>query len=491
MSTFEPRSPYSDSELAALYPPQLQLQLVQVLLRHGERTPITARFQSTGLAPFWPYCSAARRLTSAILDPSVADSSVDPAKNPGLTSLEWKRRLETFGHDDSPIIATGPGAELDAICDMGMLTDRGRETTFALGQRLRHLYVDQLRFLPNSLNADSDTSSFYLRATPIPRALDSLQQAFYGLYPPTNRAPGLAPPVILTRSPADETLFPNDASCRRLATLARAFAQRTAERWNDSKEMDYLTKRIGKWMPDDNPRVAVDSHPRLSGIMDTINATYAHGPVTRLPNEFYDPEVKRIIETIGVEEWYAGYQESQEYRTLGIGGLLGDVVSRMVGSAEHSLVKSAGPSTAVSSVRFGLSGCHDTTLAGALASLGAFENEAWPPFTSHIAIELFRHANAPSLPTPTTPKPSSGVLSFFGWGGKSPATSAGAPPPGIGRKKTPELTDDEKLHLQGYYVRLRYNDRPVTIPGCKAAGKHLEGDESFCTLVRCPRQQCY
>lgn len=58
----------------------------------------------------------------------------------------------------------------------------------------------------------------------------------------------------------------------------------------------------------------------------------------------------------------------------------------------------------------------------------------------------------------------------------------GTPPAGIGRKKTEELTPDEKNKLDGYYVRLRYNDEPVTVPGCRIPGNHLEGDESFCTL---------
>ncbi|KAH7144046.1 histidine phosphatase superfamily [Dactylonectria macrodidyma] len=482
MSTLQPRPAYTDAELTTLYPPQLRLRQVQILLRHGERTPITARFRNAGLPAFWPYCSAVRRLTSPVLDPADGGSG----KIQSLTTLQWQRRLETFGSDDAAVVATGPAAELDAICDMGMLTDRGRETTTLLGRRLRNLYVDQLGFLPPTL---ADGAPIYLRATPVPRALESLQQALYGLYPPASRSPDLSAPTILIRSPADETLFPNDGNCRRFAALARAFAQRAASRWNDTDDMAFLTKRLGRWMPDESPRVAVDARPRLSGLMDTINATAAHGPATRLPKEFYEPEVKRIMEKIGVEEWYAGYKESQEYRALGIGGLLGDVVARMVGSAEHSsadgeyeLDSNKGPAPPV---RFGMSGCHDTTLAGALASLGAYDTDAWPPFTSHIAIELFRRAGQDaSAPATSTPAPKSSRLSsVFGWvTGSGSGTSPGSPPPGIGRKKTPDLTDAEKARLDGYYVRLRYNDNPVTIPGCKPVGKHLEGDESFCTL---------
>ncbi|CAM1502866.1 Fc.00g076420.m01.CDS01 [Cosmosporella sp. VM-42] len=474
MTTLQNRAPYSSSELTTLYPPQLRLQLVQILLRHGERSPITARFRSAGLSPFWPYCSAVRHLRSAVLDPEAAE----------FTTLEWKHRLEAFGKDDVPVVAAGPAGELDAICDMGMLTDKGRMTTYELGKRLRNLYVEQLGFLPSTI---TDADWMYLRSTPIPRALESLQQTFQGLYPTSTRAPDFPPPTILARSPADETLFPNDGNCRRFAALSRAFAQRTATRWNNTDDMEYLNKKIGKWMPEGSPRVAVDSHPRLSGIMDTMNATDAHGLATRLPSEFYDPKVKKIIEKIGVEEWYSGYQESQEYRTLGIGGLLGDVVARMVGSVEHSpadgtyeLVSKAAQTSGATPVRFGLSGCHDTTLAAVLCSLGAFDGEAWPPFTSHIAIELFRDEAQTATSSATTAAPKSWFSSVFNWGGAS--SQAGAPPPGIGRKRTPDLTKAEKDRLEGYYVRLRYNDKPMTVPGCKAPGKHLEGDESFCTL---------
>jgi acid phosphatase len=123
-----------------------------------------------------------------------------------------------------------------------------------------------------------DADMIYLRATPMPRALESLQQAFWGLYPAQHRSANLPPVTIHTRAPADETLFPNDSNCRRFAQLSRAFAERTSDRWNKTSEMDYLNKLMSKWMPETSKRVAVDSHPRLSGIMDTINSTLAHGP---------------------------------------------------------------------------------------------------------------------------------------------------------------------------------------------------------------------
>ncbi|KAG6001129.1 hypothetical protein E4U54_001172, partial [Claviceps lovelessii] len=478
MSTLVPRPPYTHVELAALYPPQLRLQQVQILLRHGERTPVKPRFANAGLTPFWPYCSAVRQLRNSLLDP---DALVHP-----FSVLEWKRRLETTSpHDDGPLTAAGPDGQVDDICDMGMLTDRGRETTYRLGQRLRSLYVDQLGFLPAALH-ETDSDLLHLRSTAVPRAVESLQQVLHGLYPPHTRAENLPPLTIVSRVLAEETLFPNEYHCRRFAILARAFAHRAAKRWNDTDDMAYLTRKLGKWMPVDDsshddanqgpraPRVAVDSHPRLSGIMDTINSTAAHGPATRLPREFYDPKAKQIMERIAVEEWFAGYEESEEYRTLGIGGLLGDIVQRMVESSSSSSSSSRSTDNAAAAhapprPRLRLSGCHDTTIAGTLASLGALDRDAWPPFTSHIAIELFQHRAETETETgETTVGGGGGGDGNTSWWSRTPSLVGSPSRDEIGRTPTPELSEAQKRRLQGWYVRIRYNDRAVRIPGCGA-----------------------
>ena len=264
---------------------------------------------------------------------------------------------------------------------------------------------------------------------------------------------------------------------------------------NDSKDMDYLNSLISKWMPESSPRVAVDSHPRLSGIMDTVNSTLAHGPKTRLPSAFYDTKGREIIDKIGSEEWFSGYKESQEYRKVGIGALVGDIVTRMVGNVDRSgndgLREVAGVDGDLgkgrggeSGIKFTMSGCHDTTLAAILSSLGAFEGEEWPPYTSHIAVELFKDESVKTdSATPAEPAPRQ---PFMGSSRKKtkPASL-------MMRKPTQELTAEEKAKLRGQYVRLRYNDRPVTIPGCQLPGNHMNGDETFCTLVceaECPNQ---
>lgn len=175
---------------------------------------------------------------------------------------------------------------------------------------------------------------------------------------------------------------------------------------NNTKEMEYIGSKIQKWMPP-NQRVAVDSVPRLHGIFDTINSTLATpSAATHLPSEFYDTKAREIIDRITTEEEFSGYKESLEYRKLGIGALLGEVVERMVHSAyvtKHERpVRGDRQDPEFKSVkqdnqlRLALFGCHDSTIAAILASLGAFEgeNSTWPSYTSSIAVELFADTEA-------------------------------------------------------------------------------------------------
>ncbi|KAL4893671.1 phosphoglycerate mutase-like protein [Aspergillus ambiguus] len=481
MTSLNPREPYSQEELNKLYPRELKLQLVQVFLRHGERTPVSSRFQNAGLAPYWPYCNVARQMIQ------MAASNQDVSSWNGF---QWRRKMEALGHNDESIVATGATGAVEGICQHGELTDRGRETTYALGQRLRHLYVDQLGFMPK---IKSDAEDMYLRATPIPRALESLQQTFWGMYPPSARTQDFPPPVIVGRSVSEETLFPNEGNCRRFRQLSRLFADRAAQRWNETEQMNYLNALLSKWMPEASPRVAVDSHPRLSGIADTINATDAHGPATRLPSEFYDQRARQYLNDIAVDEWFAGYTESNEYRKLGIGGLMGDVVDRMVSHAVDGAWRSdtaaSGSPGNDTGIKFALSGCHDTTIAAILGSLGAFDHR-WPPFTSSIAVELFskeEHKTIREEVGAHLAGKKDGVLSFLKGTSSSSSSSSSLdrhpPPSETARVPLESLPESARQKLQTHYVRLRYNDRPVRIPGCAAKPQnHLPGDDTFCTL---------
>lgn len=156
----------------------------------------------------------------------------------------------------------------------------------------------------------------------------------------------------------------------------------------------------------------------------------------------------------------------------------------------------ASPECCDHSLGIGLSGCHDTTLAAVLTSLGAFKNEPWPQFTSHIAFELFRKVDVPQesgarawkldeiSPAVAIANPGR-TASWFSriFGHNSGIVSdEKRDVNAIARQKVDNLSASEQPKLDGYYLRIRYNDKPLTVPGCKPSGKHLENNESFCTL---------
>jgi acid phosphatase len=327
----------------------------------------------------------------------------------------------------------------------------------------------------------------YIRTTEVPRVVESVQQILHGLFP-SGTNPAAVPWDIAMRSRAEETLLPDTKSCARLAELTKAFSRKTAEKWNGSDDMRYLSEKLDKWMPG-NKALAVDSRPSLPAVMDTISATLAHGPGTRLPDEFYDGRVRRVIDHIVIDEIFRGYGVSRELRTLGAGRLLGDMVLKMVDQVEWDrrcdmprdpTVQSNAPP------RLSILGCHDRTIGVVLASLGCLDSdEKWPPFTSHIIFELFRKKRTPS---PTIGEgrrqrmwrgATTGFTIFFSITDQGDAGT----PQSIGRRPVKKLTTEETRELDEYFVRVRYNDRIMAIPGCRAEGKHFDGDSSLCTLV--------
>lgn len=142
--------------------------------------------------------------------------------------------------------------------------------------------------------------------------------------------------------------------------------------------------------------------------------------------------------------------------------------------------------------KIALAGCHDSTLAAILASLGALEgeNKKWPSFTSSLAVELFRkNADEPRENTKLSLLGKARekchiAYWFYRLTGPSESTALARDPPPLQKAAQKGVSDPKETGFPGFYVRIRYNDRPISIPGCKLANNHLDGDTSFCTFVR-------
>lgn len=54
----------------------------------------------------WPYCNAAKRSSSVVMTNRDWSS---------WTDFQWRRRIETFGEDDNPVLAAGPTGMVDTV----------------------------------------------------------------------------------------------------------------------------------------------------------------------------------------------------------------------------------------------------------------------------------------------------------------------------------------------------------------------------------------
>lgn len=192
-----PYTPLSQDELRTRYPDSLKLILVQSIFRHGERAPVRARLESAGVPQHFNLCHHVGKFNASVRL-SASHS------NPVWGTLRYRRAVEEMDKGGKAKLANVN----DGTCLLGELTDKGRRTTFELGRRLRDLYVDQLGFVTKIKESD-----LYLRSSPMPRALESLQQVFSGFFPFETSGASDFVPVFRQRNFTEENLFPNEV-CR-------------------------------------------------------------------------------------------------------------------------------------------------------------------------------------------------------------------------------------------------------------------------------------
>lgn len=417
---------HADDTQQPYVPPGLELLQAHWFVRHGERAPVRQRLVGVGEIPaVFPLCSIGRDFQTAVLSftsgttsPDLVGAPPPPAALPTAASTGANVERATMdvrrlAEDVGPVGARGTLGGL-SDCYWGELTDLGRRSTLELGARLRSLYVDQLGFLPSSLDS-STLPSVAFRSTNMPRTIESLHQVVEGLWGKERRLDGIRVPFAV-RGWLEEDLYPN-TSCRRLRALDAASIAKAAE-MNDPglAELDPILSHIV------GGPLRVKADPKANGVLDTAYCCRAHG--IKLPSELDDPNVLRKLESVVVHEWFDGYA-NPEFRKLAMG--------RLLGALRQTLdAKMRRPAT--EPTKLAVYACHDTSVAGILNALDCFDHR-WPPFTSHVCIELF----------------------------KSPATGFFSKPP--------------------HFVRLRYNGRTMRLPACAPQGKHLAGsDGGVCTF---------
>ncbi|KAG0375254.1 Acid phosphatase-like protein 2 [Mortierella sp. AD032] len=174
------------------------LQKVQILMRHGDRTPSTVL---PGDKTNYNICSNPAELNLI--------SSSSTHSGPAL-------RTNILVSPEENLFAS---QYWSGNCEVGQLTNKGSLQTRQVGQKLRAIYVDQLKFLPKRL----DPKELYVRNTYIWRTRMSAENFLDGLYPANTRDPRNSVITLNTYPQSIETLILNPAACPKLGMLYQSF----------------------------------------------------------------------------------------------------------------------------------------------------------------------------------------------------------------------------------------------------------------------------
>lgn len=317
-----------------------ELKLVQVLFRHGARTPLKSI----------PDVMEAQWVPN-LLDPPphthinyvVTDLSGGP-RPPAPVEESYRSNILTGG--------TFPG----------QLTTVGMQQLYELGQRLRKRYIQDTAFL----SASFSPSEVYVRSTNIVRTIESAKCLVAGLFQQTQN--DTVP--ILTTDSQSEILYPNYHGCRLLKLLG-------GHRWAESSTLPDIAADLKILQS----ALGVGFHQRLDFILirDDMVARETHG----LPCPPVLDTWRNTVEQRAVDMICHIYEPSKrENLQLCVGPLL----HTMIGNMEEKLLDS----DKEPGRKMFLYSAHDTTLMPCLMALGVFDMR-WPPYAADITLELHQH----------------------------------------------------------------------------------------------------
>lgn len=322
-------------------PKGAKLMLVQVIFRHGARTPLTPNFWQ-GVE--WDCCG-------------------NPFK-PAPVEIKHRSGGE---RPHSASDARQMGTALPGGCHKGELTILGKMQAFELGKDLRQRYCDELGFLP----AEYSQGDISAHTTNMARTVQTLTGVVSGLYPDV---PDSSPLQVTTVGDHEEFMYANSAGCPQLKLLMKENRKGVQELLRESEEFKRLSKEI-----EERSDGAVTPPFNVIDLYDAFTAVRSHGK--KLP-EWMDLKLYADIEALAVRRINLLFNPNSAHLAdvlhLGMGRLLQELVQNM-----ESCI------TGSSSEKLHLFSGHDTTVVPLLAAFG-MELDHWPPYASHVELELWQ-----------------------------------------------------------------------------------------------------
>lgn len=317
-----------------------QLKLVQVLFRHGARTPLKSipdvmevQWVPTLLEPP-PHTH---------IDYVVTDLGGGP-RPPAPVEDSYRKNILSGG--------TFPG----------QLTAVGMQQLYELGKRLRRKYVEESPFLSSTFSP----AEVYVRSTNIVRTIESAKCLVAGLFQQKQKEIV----HILTTEAESEILYPNYHGCKLLKLLGSHRWAESSTRPDIAADLQSIQSELG---------IAAHQHVDFILIRDDMVARETHG----LPCPPVLDTWRSTVEQRAVDMMCHIYEPSKrENLQLCVGPLLHTLLSNIDDKLQGN---SSEPNR-----KLLLYSAHDTTLIPCLMALGVFDMR-WPPYAADITLELHQH----------------------------------------------------------------------------------------------------
>ncbi|CAO2599318.1 Lysophosphatidic acid phosphatase type 6 [Lemmus lemmus] len=319
----------------------LELKMVQVVFRHGARSP----------------------LKPLPLEEQQVEWNPKLLEIPPQTQFDYTvTNLAGGPKPHSPYDSEYHKTTLKGGMFAGQLTKVGMQQMFALGEKLRKTYVEDVPFISPVFNPQE----VFVRSTNIFRNLESTRCLLAGLF---QHQKGSV--IIQTDEASSEVLYPNYQNCWSLREKTRGRKKTAILQPGISEDLEKVKAGVG---------ISSSDQVDFFLLLDNVAAEQVHS-LRSCPalKRFAQMIEQRAVDTA----LYVLQQEDRESIQMAVGPFLHVL--------EGNFLRAVDPKTPPGKTRkMYLYATHDVTLMPILMALGIFDHK-WPPFAVDLTMELYQH----------------------------------------------------------------------------------------------------